>query len=95
MIGHGGHSALRAMVYMAAGSAMRFNPVIKAYCERLRQKRGKAYKEARCAAARKLIHLGFAVVKSGKAFDPAYLPGRDRSVQSGRDVSGTERALAS
>ena len=95
MIGHGGHSALRAMLYMAAGSAMRFNPVIKAYCTRLREKRGKAYKEARCAAARKLIHLSFAVVKSGKAFDPAYVPGQERAAQSGSDVTGTEMALAS
>ena len=95
MIGHGGHSALRAMLYMAAGSAMRFNPVIKAYCTRLREKRGKAYKEARCAAARKLIHLSFAVVKSGKAFDPAYVPGQDRAVQSSSNVTGTEMALAS
>jgi transposase len=72
MIGHGGHTALRAVLYMAAGSAMRFNPVIKAYCTRLRENKGRAYKEARCAAARKLIHLGFAVVKSGKPFDPHY-----------------------
>jgi transposase len=71
-IGHGGHKVLRAMLYMAAASAMRFNPVIKDYCTRLRENKGRAYKEARCAAARKLIHLGFAVVKSGKAFDPAY-----------------------
>jgi transposase len=71
-IGQGGHSQLRAVLYMAAGSAMRFNPVIKAYTERLRTKQGKAYKVARCAAARKLVHLGFAIVKSGKVFDPLY-----------------------
>jgi len=74
-IGHGGHSQLRAVLYMAAGSAMRFNPVIQAYTERLRTKQGKAYKVARCAAARKLVHLGFAIVKSGKAFDPHYVNG--------------------
>jgi transposase len=77
-IGQGGHPLLRAVLYMAAGSAMRFNPVIKAYCDRLREKQGKAYKQARCAAARKLIHLGFGAVKSGQAFDPAY----GRSAQS-------------
>ncbi|WJW67495.1 IS110 family transposase [Candidatus Chlorohelix allophototropha] len=74
MIGKGGHSRLRALLYMAAGSAMRFNPVIKAYCERMQKTKGRAYKEVRCAAARKLIHLGFAVVKSGQPFDPAYQP---------------------
>ncbi len=93
MIGHGGHSALRAMLYMAAGSAMRFNPVIKAYCDRLRQKRGKTYKQARCAAARKLIHLSFAVVKSGEAFDPAYIPGLGQS--NHRAAESSETVLAS
>ncbi len=53
---------------------MRFNPVIKAYCERLQKTKGRAYKEVRCAAARKLLHLGYAVVKSGQPFDPAYQP---------------------
>lgn len=72
MIGNGGHSRLRAMLYMAAGIAMRFNPVIKRYTDRMRLEQGKAYKVARCAAARKLIHLAFAIVKSGKAFDPDY-----------------------
>ncbi len=85
------------MLYMAAGSAMRFKVVIKAYCTRLREKRGKAYKQARCAAARKLIHLSFAIVKSGKAFDQDYLVGRDRgrSDQNGSEGTGTEMALAS
>lgn len=72
MIGNGGHSRLRAILYMAAGIAMRFNPVIKRYTERMRLEQGKAYKVARCAAARKLIHLAFAIVKTGKAFDPDY-----------------------
>jgi len=71
MIGHGGHTQLRAMLYMAAGSAIRFNPVIKAYYTRLRE-RGKSYKEARCAAARKLVHLAFAVATKGEVFDPDY-----------------------
>ena len=71
MIGHGGHTQLRAMLYMAAGSAIRFNPVIKEYYTRLREK-GKSYKEARCAAARKLVHLAFAVATKKKAFDPEY-----------------------
>jgi transposase len=75
-IGNGGHSRLRAMLYMAAGIAMRFNPVIKSYTQRLREDHGKAYKVARCAAARKLVHLAFAIVKSGKAFDPYYSTSR-------------------
>lgn len=78
-IGGGGHSGLRAVLYMAAGSAMRFNPVIKTYTHHLREEEGKAYKVARCAAARKLIHLSFAVVKTGVPFDPAYATSRTSS----------------
>jgi len=73
MIGHGGHGPLRAVLYTLASSAIRFNPVIKAYYLHLRENKGKAYKVARCAAARKLIHLAFAVVTSKQVFDPDYL----------------------
>ena len=72
MIGHGGHGPLRSLVYMAAGSAIRFNPVIKVYYEELRLAKGKPYKVARCAAARKLIHIAFAVATQAKPFDAAY-----------------------
>lgn len=72
MLGKGGHSRLRAILYMAAHSAIRFNPIIKEYAERLRNAQGKAYKVVCLAVARKLLHLAFAMVKSGKAFDPNY-----------------------
>jgi transposase len=72
MIGHGGNGPLRALLYMAAGSAIRFNPAIKTYYQELRTTKGKAYKVARCAVARKLLHLAFAVVTKGQPFDPEY-----------------------
>lgn len=71
MIGHGGHGPLRSLVYMAAGSAIRFNPVIKVYYQELRLTKGKPYKVARCAAARKLLHIAFAVVTQAQPFDAA------------------------
>jgi transposase len=70
-IGHGGHSRLRTALYLATLTAARFNPQIKAYYERLRA-RGKPAKVARCAAARKLLHLAYAVVTKGQPFDPQY-----------------------
>jgi transposase len=70
-IGHGGHARLRTALYMATLAAARFNPVIKAYYQRLRAA-GKPAKVARCAAARKLLHLAWAVVTKGQPFDPAY-----------------------
>lgn len=70
-IGHGGHARLRTALYLATLNAARFNPIIKAHYERLRAA-GKPPKVARCAAARKLLHLAYAVVTKKQPFDPAY-----------------------
>ncbi len=70
-VGHGGNARLRTVLYMASLSASRVNPVLKALYTRLRG-RGKPGKVARCAVARKLIHLAWAVVRTGHPFDPAY-----------------------
>lgn len=70
-IGHGGHARLRTALYMATLSAARRNPVIRAQYERLRAA-GKPPKVARCAAARKLLHVAYAVVTKGQPFDPHY-----------------------
>lgn len=60
-IGHGGCSRLRTALYMATLAAVRYNPVLKAFYIRLRGA-GKPSKVARCAAARKLLHLAWALV---------------------------------
>lgn len=73
-IGHGGHARLQTALYMATLTAARFNPLIRAQYERLRAA-GKPAKVARCAAARKLMHLAFAVVTKKQPFDPAYRTG--------------------
>ena len=70
-LGHGGHARLRTALYLATLTAARFNPVIRAQYERLRAA-GKPPKVARCAAARKLLHLAYAVVTKKRAFDPSY-----------------------
>ena len=70
-VGRGGNARLRTVLYMAALSASRYNPPLQAFYTRLRE-RGKAGKVARCAVARKLIPLAWAVVKTGQRFDPAY-----------------------
>lgn len=72
-IGHGGHARLRTALYMAVISAIRCNPVIRAFYQRLLQ-RGKLKKVALCAAARKLLHLAWALVKHETTFDPHYPP---------------------
>jgi len=70
-IGHTGNAALRTAIYLATLSAAQYNPVIKTFYDRLRAA-GKPMKVARCAAARKLLHIAFAVVKNGEDFDPLY-----------------------
>ena len=70
-IGHAGNVRLRTALYMASLSAARHNPAIRAQYQRLRAA-GKPTKVARCAAARKLLHLAYAVVTKGQAFDPHY-----------------------
>jgi len=70
-IGHSGNGRLRTALYLATLSAARFNPLIKPFYARLRAA-GKPTKVARCAAARKLLHLAFALVTHEQDFDPLY-----------------------
>ncbi len=67
-LGHGGTGRLRTALYLASLSATRYNPAIKGFYERLRAS-GKPMKVARCAAARKLLHLAWAVVTKEQVFD--------------------------
>lgn len=72
-IGHSGNGRLRTAAYLATLSAVRYNPMLRAFYERLRAA-GKPVKVARCAAARKLIHLAWALVTKRQCFDPARHP---------------------
>jgi transposase len=65
-----GNARLRRALYMPALSAKRYNPIIAAFCQRL-AKRGKRPMEIVGAAMRKLLHIVYGVLKSGKAFDPS------------------------
>lgn len=66
-----GRSSLRASLYMPAIVAKQHNPVLRAFAERL-QERGLTGKQIIVAVMRKLIHLAYGVLKSGRAFDPNY-----------------------
>lgn len=59
----GGRAEVRAVLYMAALSAMRFNPDIKAFAERLKNK-GKATKVVIVACMRKLLTIMNAMLKN-------------------------------
>ncbi|MDP2902986.1 MAG: transposase, partial [Methylovulum sp.] len=66
-IAQNGDALLRKALYMPALPALRFNPPIRVFCERLKAN-GKDGKAIACAAMRKLIHIAFGVLKSGKPF---------------------------
>ncbi|MBK9714640.1 MAG: hypothetical protein IPO81_25525 [Kouleothrix sp.] len=70
-LGHTGNVRLRTVAYLATLSAARHNPLIKTFYNRLRAE-GKPMKVARCAAARKLLQLAYAVVTNETPFDPYY-----------------------
>lgn len=67
----GGRAEVRSMLYMAALSAVRYNPLIKPFYERLIH-RGKPKKVALVACMRKLLIILNAILKSGRAWDPSY-----------------------
>jgi transposase len=62
-----GDSDLRKSLYFPAIVAIRHNPVITAFAERLATK-GKSKMAIICAAMRKLIHIIYGVLKSAKPF---------------------------
>ena len=63
-----GNSSLRKMFYFPAIVAKQHNPIIKVFCERLKAN-GKPTMVIICAAMRKLVHIVYGVLKSGKYFD--------------------------
>lgn len=67
----GGRAAVRHALYMAALSAIRFNPAIRTFYQRLLAA-GKAKKVALVAAMRKLLIICNAVLRSKQAWSPDY-----------------------
>jgi transposase len=63
----GGRSGIRRTLYMAALSAIRYNPVIRNFYENL-LKRGKEKKVALTASMRKLLVIINALVRKGEAW---------------------------
>ncbi len=66
-----GSARIRKGLYLPAVVAKRSNPVLKALYDRLLE-HGKAPMEAIGAVMRKLLHLAYGVLKSGKPFDPEW-----------------------
>jgi transposase len=69
----GGRAQVRAVLYMSALAATRFNPVIRAFYQRLRAK-GKPHKVALVACMRKLLIILNAMVRTNTLWDIRALP---------------------
>jgi transposase len=65
----GGRADVRATLYMAAFSAMRCNPVIRSFAERLKAA-GKAFKVVATACMRKLLTILNVMVKNNQHWNP-------------------------
>jgi transposase len=70
-----GAGRLRKGLYWPAIVAMRYNPVLQAFADRLLA-RGKPKMVVIAAVMRKLIHLVYGVLKSGQPFDPNFAQSR-------------------
>lgn len=66
-----GSPRIRHALYFPAVTAIRCNPAIKAWAEELRE-RGKCEMQIIGAVMRKLVHLAYGVLKTGKLYDPLY-----------------------
>ena len=67
-----GNARLRKALYFPAMTALRSSDFFKAWAEPLRM-RGKSKMSVIGAAMRKLIHLAYGVIKTGKPFDPNWV----------------------
>lgn len=64
-----GNARIRKALYFPAMVALRFNPVLQELSKRLKA-RGKCPMVIIGAAMRKLVHLAYGVLKTGRPFDP-------------------------
>ncbi len=64
-----GNARLRRALYFPAITALRCSPFFQEWAEGLRQ-RGKSKMSVIGAVMRKLIHIAYGVLKSGRPFDP-------------------------
>jgi len=66
-----GNADLRQALYWPAICAMRYNPILRLFADRLRE-RGKPNMTIIAAVMRKLLTLAYGVLKSDRPFDPNY-----------------------
>jgi transposase len=83
-----GNDLVRRYLWMAALSAVRCNPAVRALYRRVVAKHPEHKAVAIGHAMRKLLHLAFAVWKSDQPFDPKHFPWEGPAQGPGEDSSG-------
>jgi len=68
-----GKAAVRTTLFFPAMTAMKHNPIIRSFAQRLEQ-RGKTGKVVVVAAMRKLLHIVYGVIKNRTPFNPQAQP---------------------
>jgi len=68
-----GNARLRKALYLPAVSAMRFNPILREFAQRLLE-RGKPKMAVVGAVMRKLLHQAYGVLKHNQPFNPNWVP---------------------
>lgn len=72
-LGRPGRRLLSHQLYMPALVAIRHNPILQEFAQRLKS-RGKAAKQIIAAVIHRLLRLAVGVLKNGHAFDPKWRP---------------------
>ena len=72
-----GNARLRTVLYLPTLTAIRFNPVLASFFDRL-VKAGKPRMQAVGACMRKLVMLCYGVLKNRTPFDPAWASRKTR-----------------
>jgi transposase len=91
-----GNDLVRRYLWMAALSAVRYNPAVRALYARVVAKHPRQKAVAVGHAMRKLLHLVWAIWKTGKPFDaahypwqtPAHVDGGDKAVSAEQEAAG-------
>lgn len=68
----GGRAIIRSAMHMAVVSAIRTNPQIKQFYQRLREEKNKPFKVVATACIRKLLIIINSMLKTGNVWNPAF-----------------------
>ena len=89
-----GNDLVRRYLWMAALSAAQHNPACRALYARVRAKHPDRPSIAIGHVMRKLLHLAFAVWKSGKPFDPKHYPWEKPDAPAPQDATASDTPVS-